>query len=43
LRRQRYINAKIENELAEFKEEIFEKFLKSEVNKSFVFPRMAEN
>jgi len=38
MRRPRYINEKIEEELVEFKEEIEEKFAKSEVNKNFKFP-----
>ena len=29
-------------ELAEFKEEILEKFTNSDINKTFVFPRIAE-
>jgi hypothetical protein len=40
LKKQRYINPKIETELVEFKEEIEEKFHASDVNKRFVFPRM---
>ena len=34
------MNPKIETELIEFKEEIEEKFLASEVNKMFSFPRV---
>lgn len=39
LKKERYINPKIEQELVEFKEEIEEKFLASDVNKQFIFPR----
>ena len=42
LKKERYINPKIETELVEFKEEIEEKFHQSDVNKKFVFPRSAE-
>ena len=35
----RYINQAIERELAEFKEEIEEKYTKSELNKTYMFPR----
>ena len=38
LKRPRYINEKIEQELIEFKVEIEEKFEKSDVNKYFRFP-----
>ena len=41
LTKERYINPKIEEELVEFKQEIEEKFLESEANKTFVFPRKA--
>lgn len=34
-----YYNPKIEQELLEFKEEIQEKFMKSEMNRTYVFPR----
>ena len=39
LKKPRYINENIEKELAEFKQEIKEKFEKSVMNKTFVFPR----
>ena len=39
LKKARYINAAIEKELTEFKEEIAEKHAKSEMNKTYVFPR----
>lgn len=39
LKKARYINATIEKELAEFKEEITEKCEASEINKTYVFPR----
>ena len=39
LKKPRYINPTIEKELAEFKEEIAEKFEKSDINKTYVFPR----
>ena len=39
LKKERYINPKIEQELVEFKEEIEEKYLASDVNKQFTFPR----
>lgn len=42
LRKQRYINPKIEKELAEFKDEILEKFTNSDMNKTFAFPRVQE-
>ena len=42
LKKERYINPKIEQELLEFKQEIEEKFLESEVNSKFVFPRVSE-
>ena len=42
LKKERYVNPKIETELVEFKDEIEEKFHASDVNKLFVFPRMAE-
>ncbi|CDW81276.1 UNKNOWN [Stylonychia lemnae] len=38
LRRPRYINERIEQELLEFKEEIEERFAKSKVNQDFTFP-----
>ena len=38
LKKQRYINPKIESELADFKKEIDDKFKKSELS-AFVFPR----
>ena len=38
LKKQRYVNPKIEKELVEFKKEISEKHQKSQL-KSFVFPR----
>ena len=38
LRRPRYINEKIEEELVEFKKEIEEKFASSRVNKEFRYP-----
>jgi len=41
LKKARYINLAIEKELAEFKEEIAEKFEKSIMNSTFVFPRTA--
>lgn len=34
----RYINPKIEEELAEFKEEILQKFTTSEMNRNYKFP-----
>jgi hypothetical protein len=34
----RYINLKIEEELAEFKEEILQKFTTSEMNRNYKFP-----
>jgi len=34
-----YYNPKIEQELLEFKEEIHEKFYKSEINRVYRFPR----
>ncbi len=40
LKRKRYINPKIEQELVEFKDEIEAKFAKSEVNSQFVFQRI---
>jgi hypothetical protein len=40
LKKQRYINAKIELELIDFKKEIEEKFNKSPLKK-FIFPRSA--
>jgi hypothetical protein len=40
LRRPRYINEKIEEELVEFKKEIEEKFAASKVNKEFKYPRL---
>ena len=40
LRKPRYINMNIENELTEFKVEIKEKFEKSKLNKTYVFPRV---
>ena len=39
LRRPRYINERIEQELVEFKKEIEERFEKSEVNTNFRFPK----
>ena len=39
LKKARYINPAIEKELAEFKEEIAEKNAKSEINRTYVFPR----
>ena len=39
LKKARYINPAIEKELTEFKEEIAEKHAKSEMNKTYVFPR----
>lgn len=39
LKRPRYINPAIEKELAEFKEEIADKFEKSHINKTYEFPR----
>lgn len=39
LKKARYVNQAIEKELAEFKEEISDKFEKSDMNKSYVFPR----
>ncbi len=39
LKKARYINENIEKELAEFKQEIRDKFQKSEMNKTYVFPR----
>ena len=41
LKRARYINTSIEEELAEFKEEISGKHAKSEMNKTYVFQRTA--
>eukprot|EP00347_Sterkiella_histriomuscorum_P015261 403357698 len=41
LRRPRYINERIEQELVEFKQEIEERFEKSAVNKEFIFPLVA--
>ena len=43
LKKPRYINERIEQELVEFKQEIEERFLKSELNKVFRFPRMKED
>ena len=40
LRRPRYINEKIEQELIEFKKEIEEKFEASKVNREFKYPRI---
>ena len=42
LRRPRYINERIEEELIEFKKEIEERFAKSKVNASFKFPHIKE-
>ena len=39
LKKPRHINHAIEKELAEFKEEIKEKFGKSKMNKTYAFPR----
>lgn len=39
LKKARYINPTIEKELLEFKEEISDKHDKSEMNKTYVFPR----
>lgn len=39
LRRPRYINERIEQELIEFKQEIEERFAESKVNRAFRFPR----
>jgi hypothetical protein len=39
LKRPRYINERIEQELVEFKQEIEDRFLESDVNKTFKFPR----
>jgi len=39
LKKPRYINQSIENELADFKQEIAEKHAKSEINKTYVFQR----
>ena len=39
MKKSRYINPAIEKELAEFKEEIADKFEKSDINKTYVFPR----
>jgi hypothetical protein len=39
LKKQRYINPKIEEELVEFKKEIHEKFEASYMNKNYRFPR----
>ena len=39
LKKARYINQAIEKELSEFKEEIHDKFEKSTMNKTYVFPR----
>ena len=39
LKKARFINPAIEKELAEFKEEIAEKNAKSEMNRTYVFPR----
>ena len=39
LKKARYINPTIEKELLEFKEEISDKHNKSEMNKTYVFPR----
>ena len=39
LKKPRYINENIEKELADFKMEIKEKFEKSTMNKTYVFPR----
>jgi archaellum biogenesis ATPase FlaH len=41
LKKERYINPKIEQELIEFKQEIEDKFHESEVNRIFVFPRVS--
>jgi hypothetical protein len=39
LKRERYVNDKIEEELVEFKQEIEEKYNKSRLNLTFRFPR----
>lgn len=39
LKKARYINPAIESELAEFKQEIAEKFAKSDINRTYVFKR----
>ena len=39
LKKARYINPAIEKELAEFKEEIRDKFTKSTLNRTYGFPR----
>ena len=39
LTKARYINPAIEKELADFKQEIAEKFAESKMNKTYVFPR----
>ena len=41
LKKARYINENIERELAEFKQEIKDKFQKSDVNRTYVFPRVS--
>ncbi len=41
LKRPRYINERIEQELIEFKKEIEERFLKSTVNSEFKYPRIS--
>ena len=43
LKRPRYINEKIEQELVEFKIEIEERFAASKVNKVFRFPRLTND
>lgn len=40
LKKARFINESIEQELAEFKEEIRQKFDVSQMNKAYVFPRV---
>ena len=41
LKKPRYVNEKIEEELIEFKQEISDKFAKSAMNRTFKFPRNA--
>lgn len=41
LQRPRYVNPKIEDELKEFKAEIKQKFALSEIQRTYVFPKVA--
>lgn len=42
LKRPRYINERIEQELIEFKKEIEDRFQKSKVNSEFKYPRVSD-